>query len=58
MMPEAQPNKHLIVQADDLGMCNSWTEQNRTSDLRTLLDPEIKARIEALGIELVSVGNA
>lgn len=32
-----------------------WAEKNRTSDLAVLLDSEVAARIEALGIELVSV---
>jgi hypothetical protein len=34
-----------------------WAEEYRASDLEVLLDPEVKDRIEALGIELVAVGD-
>jgi len=32
-----------------------WAEPNRTSDLAVLLDPEVASRIQALGVDLVSV---
>jgi hypothetical protein len=32
-----------------------WSEPNRTSDLAVLLDPDVASRIQALGIDLVSV---
>ncbi len=47
------PDLRAIADPSSENYC--WAEENRTSDLRTLLDPEIKARIDALGIELVSV---
>lgn len=34
-----------------------WAEENRISDLTVLLDKEVASCIEALGIELVSIGD-
>jgi predicted glycoside hydrolase/deacetylase ChbG (UPF0249 family) len=62
-----EPGVHLIVthpSVDDAEIRSiarpdadnyCWAEENRTSDLAVLLDSEVAARIEALGIELVSV---
>ncbi len=35
-----------------------WAEEYRKSDLATLTDPEVRSRIDDLGIELCSVGTA
>ena len=47
------PELRSIARPDAENYC--WAEENRTSDLAVLLDSEVAARIEVLGIELVSV---
>lgn len=49
------PELRSIARPDAENYC--WAETNRTSDLTVLLDPEVAARIDALGIELVSVAD-
>jgi hypothetical protein len=49
------PELRSIARPDAENFC--WAEENRTSDLAVLLDPEISARIDALGIDLVSVAD-
>ena len=47
------PELRSIARPDAENYC--WAQENRTSDLAVLLDSEIAARVEGLGIELVSV---
>jgi hypothetical protein len=35
-----------------------WAEEYRASDLATLTDPEVRRRIDDLGIRLCAVGDA
>ena len=49
------PELRSIARPEAENYC--WAEENRTSDLAVLLDTEVADRIEALGIELISVGD-
>ena len=44
-----------IARTDSENYC--WAEENRTSDLDVLLDRDVAARIDGLGIDLVSVAD-
>ena len=49
------PELRSIGRSDALNYC--WAEENRTSDLTVLLDPEVASLIQSLDIELVSVAD-
>lgn len=49
------PELRAIARPDAENYC--WAEENRTSDLSVLLDPEVAALIDKLGIDLVSVAD-
>jgi hypothetical protein len=49
------PELRSIARTDAENYC--WAEENRTSDLTVLLDPEVALCIESLGIELISVAD-
>jgi len=49
------PELRSLARSDSENYC--WAEPNRTSDLAVLLDSEVAACIDALGIELVSVAD-
>jgi len=51
----ASPELRAITRPDAENFC--WAEENRASDLEVLLDPEVAARVEKLGIELVAVAD-
>jgi len=47
------PELRSIARPDAENYC--WAQENRTSDLAVVLEPGVAARVDGLGIELVSV---